>query len=113
MNGRVVPLEVGLLLESLLADAADILWRFAAFVAEMTLQAAFVSVRLTALEARKRLRQEIWDPWQRITASRAITCNLEVERLRLFDLITVKGEKKKESGRARSLYLKSIFDDAG
>lgn len=54
--GGVVPLEVGLLLETLVADAADVLRRFPALVLEVALQAALVPVGSAAFQAGVRLR---------------------------------------------------------
>lgn len=102
VDGRVVPLEVGLLFESLVADAADVLGWYPALVVEMTLQAALVPVGSTAFVARKRLRQEILSPRRRIPAPRAITWNLEDERLQLFDPISIKLAKKRVLVKFRS-----------
>lgn len=49
VDGEVVPLEVRLLLEPLVADAADVLWRFAAFVTLVPVQGAFLAVDLSAV----------------------------------------------------------------
>lgn len=72
----------------------------------MTFQAALVSVGSTALVAREWFRQEILAPWRWIPAPRATTCNLEVERLRLFDLISL---KRKRCNRVTLIF---IFKDA-
>ena len=105
MYGGVVPLEVGLLLETLVADAADVLWRFPALVLEVALQAALVPVGSAAFQARERLRQEILASRRRVPAPRAIPCNLEEEMLRLFDLIAdrLNGEPRALFGSRSSI----------
>lgn len=68
VDGGVVALEVSLLLEPLVADAADVLRGFPALVVQMPLQAALVPVGPAALVARERLRQEILEPRRRKSA---------------------------------------------
>ena len=60
--GGVVPLEIGLLLESPVADAADVPRRYPALVVEVALQAAPVLVGSAAFRAEVRLQQGIMAP---------------------------------------------------